>query len=223
MSQTAPIGAQRAPVVFDLEIVRDPFEVGWDHPENMGVSVAVLYVYEPGIRVQGDTYGGAQFHAFADVEMNAADCAEFSSLNFIDVLPEFLEAAEFVIGYNHVQFDYKVLAGHTNRAITQPRNCDLIQILGPRCSLDALARCELGRGKGADSADLPKLFRQGQIARVLAECRLHVELTRDLYERARRFQRLHAPAGIVTIPRTKLYPWKSRTVSTAKNAKKKLW
>jgi len=177
--------------VFDLEVLYGPDEAGgWGRKDRMGVAVAVALALGRG---EFTVYWGDGSPGLDDL------CLALSR-------------APFVIGWNHVGFDYAVLraAGH---AVRQPRNADLQRIVqaraGGRASggLDGVARATLGRGKGRDSALLPRMFRQGDRELVAAECRLHVELTAELYRfaEARGFLRL-ADGSSVRIPRAALRP-----------------
>lgn len=164
------------PLVFDLEVRLNPDEVGgWGHAERMGLAVAVTIPFDP---ARPKAEPGPHFWTQAEA----------------GALVEALESAPWVLGFNHVRFDYAVLAGVVGRPVGQRWNVDLSRIL-PGVSLDAAAVATLGRGKGLDSAQIPQMWRLGYCEAVRHECRRHVELTRDLYS----FIRRHG--GLYTAPR----------------------
>ena len=166
------------PLVFDLELERGPEEVGgWKHVERMGVAVAVV-----------QPFVGA-FKALGEPMVFRAD--------ELELLQEVLDRARFVVGWNHVGFDYRVLKGR-GYPIRQRRNVDLCAALrratGRLWSLGDVAESALGEDKGLDSADLPKLWRRAFEDTVIEACKWHVELT------GRIWQALAEAPGRITLP-----------------------
>ncbi len=147
--------------VLDIETRRSAQEVGgWGRAYRMGVSCAVLF--DSGIN---------DFRVYLEAE--------------IETLVQDLQALDLVIGFNIKGFDYKVLSGLVSFDFTTIPTLDLLvkvhERLGYRLSLDALARCTLGRSKSADGLAALEWWKQGEIHRIIEYCKQDVEVTRDLY------------------------------------------
>jgi DEAD/DEAH box helicase domain-containing protein len=147
--------------VFDLETQKLADQVGgWGNTHLMRVSVGVLY----------DAISG-EFIAYEEGQVNQ--------------LLERLAELELVIGFNHVRFDYGVLAGYTSADLGSLPNLDLMlevqQVLGHRLSLDALAGATLGAAKTADGLQAVAWWNEGEMEKLTAYCQADVELTRDLF------------------------------------------
>ena len=123
-------------VYFDLETKYSADEVGgWNHIEDMGMSVGVVW----------DSHD-ERFHVYLDHQ--------------VPDLEEHCRRADLVVGFNHVSFDYRVLAGarfadqqqrsqlHTDLAGLN--NLDMLvelkKQLGHRLKLESVARPTLGTG-----------------------------------------------------------------------------
>ena len=199
----------RQPVVFDLEVLRGPDEVGgWGHAEDLGLACAVTMPLSLKRRPGGDS-----------IKDKRLDGHRVYLANDIEALADELNRAAFVVGFNHVAFDYAVLRG-AGAEIAQRRNVDLARLI-PGQGLHWLGILNLGRGKKLDSAALPAMFGRGETGAVVAECRLHVELTRDLYLTALRWGglRAHGRAGCIRwrkIERRKLVVWQGSAARGAK-------
>jgi DEAD/DEAH box helicase domain-containing protein len=149
-------------VFFDLETQRSFDEVGGRHNiKHMGLSVAV-------------TYGTAtdEYRYYTEENVN-------------DLLEE-LKAADLVVGFNVLSFDYEVLRGYTDyplkRLPTVDMLADIHRTLGFRLSLDSLASATLGLGKSADGLQAIRWWRQGKIEELMEYCKNDVDVTRQLYE-----------------------------------------
>lgn len=148
-------------VVFDVETRRGAAEVGgWHKAYKMGVSVAVLY------DGRSDS-----FFSYSEEE-----------------LPEMLArmaAAEAVVGFNSIRFDYRVLQPFARGQLAGLRSIDLLKRIHERSnlriSLDNLARATLGAPKSASGLQALKWWQEGEIEKIASYCRKDVELTRDLY------------------------------------------
>ena len=156
-------------VFFDLETQRLFEDVGGRHNVRMlGLSVAVTY-----------STADEAFHHY--LEQDAAR------------LIADLEAADRVVGFNLLTFDYEVLRAY-EAGFAPPDTVDMLdhiyRRLGFRVSLDNLASTTLGVGKSADGLQAVRWFREGRIQEVLDYCQQDVEVTRLLYEHGRKHKHL---------------------------------
>jgi DEAD/DEAH box helicase domain-containing protein len=149
-------------VFFDLETQRSFQEVGGRYNiSRLGLSVAVTY----------STADGGYHHY---TEETVAD------------LIEELKAADLVVGFNVVRFDYEVLRAYTDYPLRRLPTVDMLddvyRILGFRLSLDALASATLGTTKSADGLQAIRWWRQGKMQELFDYCQQDVKITRQLYE-----------------------------------------
>ena len=100
-----------------------------------------------------------------------------------------LKAADRVIGFNIVNFDYEVLKpyaptdAYAFRAFrTTDMLADIFRTLGFRLSLDSLAKACLGTTKTADGLQSVEWFRNGELDKVAEYCKADVDITRRVYE-----------------------------------------
>jgi DEAD/DEAH box helicase domain-containing protein len=98
-----------------------------------------------------------------------------------------LKAADRVIGFNVIGFDYQVLKPYArNENFRAFRTTDLLvdiyRTLGFRLSLDSIARATLGTTKSADGVQSVEWFRQGKLDQVAEYCKMDVEITRRVHE-----------------------------------------
>lgn len=100
-----------------------------------------------------------------------------------------LKAADRVIGFNIVNFDYEVLKPYTPadanafRAFrTTDMLTDIFRALNFRLSLDSLAKATLGAAKTADGLQSVEWFRAGELDKVAEYCKADVDITRRVYE-----------------------------------------
>ncbi|MDH5477922.1 MAG: DEAD/DEAH box helicase [Nitrospinota bacterium] len=148
---------------FDLETLRSAAEVGgWNNTHKMGMSVGVVY-----------------------------DSREKKATRYFeqetDAMVEKLLAADLVVGFNHIGFDYGVLAGYTkiNLRATAPSFDILLDVkerLGHRLSLDHLAQATLGKGKTADGLQALAWWKEGLYDKVADYCEADVMVTKKLFE-----------------------------------------
>lgn len=149
-------------VVFDLETRRSFQEVGGRHNiPRLGLSVAVTY-----------STTDAEYHHYTE--------------ETVDELIEELKAADLVVGFNVISFDYQVLTAYTDHPLRKLPTVDMLddiyRTLGFRLSLDALATATLGVGKSADGLQAIRWWRQGKMQELFDYCQQDVEVTRRLYE-----------------------------------------
>ena len=98
-----------------------------------------------------------------------------------------LKAADRVVGFNIIGFDYEVLRPYAlNENFRTFRSTDLLQdiyrALGFRLSLDSIARATLGTTKTADGIQSVEWFRNGELEKVAEYCKSDVEITRRVHE-----------------------------------------
>jgi DEAD/DEAH box helicase domain-containing protein len=164
-----PMAERQAPAVIipkrfgvlDVETRRSAADVGgWNRPDLMGVSIAVLY--------------DSARDEFVDYEQDA-----------IPALAERLKTFELVVGFNILRFDYGVLAGIHPFAYAKLPTLDMLahvhERLGYRLKLDNLAQATLDVGKSADGLMALKWWAEGRLDEITKYCRQDVAVTRDLY------------------------------------------
>ena len=149
-------------VFFDLETQRVFDEVGGRHnTRKLGLAAAVTY----------STADGA-FRSYTEETVT-------------DLVAE-LKAADKVVGFNVLRFDYEVLRAYTDELLERIPTVDMLEQiykrLGFRVSLDNLARTTLGTAKSADGLQAVRWYKEGRIQEVLDYCQQDVEVTRRLYE-----------------------------------------
>jgi DEAD/DEAH box helicase domain-containing protein len=98
-----------------------------------------------------------------------------------------LKAADRVIGFNILHFDYQVLKPYApNVNFRSFRSVDMLQdiqrILNFRLSLDSIARATLGTTKTADGLQSVQWFREGELEKVAEYCKSDVDITRRVHE-----------------------------------------
>lgn len=161
-------------VYFDLETKYSAQEVGgWNNIEDMGMSVGILW-----------DSADEEFHIYLE--------------NQIQELVDHCKRADLIVGYNHVGFDFRVVAGvmkssqsERQRALTQLgdlNNLDMLveiqKILRHRLKLDSIARPTLGVGKSADGLQALQWYKEGKLDKVIAYCKDDVAVTRDVHRHA---------------------------------------
>jgi DEAD/DEAH box helicase domain-containing protein len=97
-----------------------------------------------------------------------------------------LRAADQVVGFNLLRFDYEVLRAYTDDPLDDLPTVDMLdhvhRRLGFRLSLDNLAGSTLGTAKSADGLQAVRWWREGRLQEILDYCQQDVEVTRQLYE-----------------------------------------
>lgn len=153
-------------LVFDLETQRSFEEVGGrDKLHLLGMSVAVVY-----------SFADDTFHTYLEADVEALGAR--------------LAAAELVIGFNLLGFDYQVLKGYSDASWTSPPTLDLMVDLqgklGFRPKLESVVQASLGESKSADGLQALTWYREGRLDLIEQYCRDDVRVTRDLYLFGRR-------------------------------------
>ena len=150
-------------VYFDLETQRSAGDVGgWDKKDQMGMSVGVLYSTATG-----------RYEIFPESE--------------VDGLIACMSRADLVIGFNHIDFDYRVLQGYSMWDVAeQMKSFDLLQDLekrlGHRIKLEDIATASLGTGKTADGLDASRWWREGKVRQIAEYCCFDVKVTKLVHE-----------------------------------------
>ena len=98
-----------------------------------------------------------------------------------------LKAADKVVGFNIISFDYQLLKPYApNENFRAFRSVDMLQdifkTLGFRLSLDSIAKATLGATKTADGIKSVEWFRNGELDKVAEYCKADVDITRRVYE-----------------------------------------
>jgi DEAD/DEAH box helicase domain-containing protein len=155
-------------VYFDVETQRSFDEVGGrDHIRDLGLSAAVTY----------STLDGGYRH--------------YTEETVADLIAE-LKAADLVVGFNVLGFDYEVLRAYTDDPLDDLSTVDMLnhvyKRLGFRVSLDNLAQTTLGTSKSADGLQAVRWFKEGRIKEILDYCQQDVEVTRRLYEYGKQYK-----------------------------------
>lgn len=153
-------------VIFDVETQRAFDEVGGrGNTRKLGLSAAVTY-----------STADSTFRRYTEETVS-------------DLIAE-LKAADLVVGFNVLRFDYEVLQAYTDEPLGRLPTVDMLEDirrrLGFRVSLNNLANATLGTAKSADGLQAVRWYKQGRIQEILDYCQQDVEVTRQLYEYGQR-------------------------------------
>ncbi|MFQ5543273.1 MAG: helicase [Nitrospiria bacterium] len=148
-------------VYFDLETKKSAAEVGgWGNKRKMGVSFGVTYSTKE-----------QRFQGFEEEDM--------------PLLINTLKAADLVVGYNIIGFDYPVLTAYSDFDFSTLPTCDLMvdlqSIIGFRPKLDNIALATVKIGKSADGLMALRWFQEGEFAKIALYCKEDVRVTRDVH------------------------------------------
>ncbi|HUF63299.1 MAG TPA: ribonuclease H-like domain-containing protein [Verrucomicrobiales bacterium] len=148
---------------FDLETQRSAGDVGgWHRKSEMRMSIGVTFSTRLG------TY-------------------QIYTEDTVDRLVDQLRAADLVIGYNHINFDYQVLMRYTILDLpAQIPSLDLCVELersaGHRPKLDDVAMATLQTGKTAEGLQAIQWWREGRLIDLARYCCHDVKVTRLVHE-----------------------------------------
>ncbi|HEX7926227.1 MAG TPA: ribonuclease H-like domain-containing protein [bacterium] len=175
---------------FDLETKYAAEDVGgWGNIMDMGMSVGVLW-----------DSSDKQAHVYLEHQ--------------VPQLIAHLKKADRIVGFNHVEFDLRVVAGSEPTPEARHKlylelvslpNFDMLtelkKTLGHRLKLDSLARPTLQVGKSADGLQALAWYKEGRMDLIIQYCKQDVEVTRRLYEYAIENGKLmyDSRAGIKTV------------------------
>ena len=146
---------------FDLETQKSADDVGgWDNIHKMGLAVGVLWDSE-------------DKDYFVYEEKDAKKLAEK------------LRAADLVVGFNVIGFDYTVLQPYSDFDLQEINTFDMLvdikNRLNFRLSLNHLAQHTLNAKKSADGLVSLQWYKEGKIDKIIHYCKQDVEITRDLF------------------------------------------
>lgn len=167
MADQLPLLGEKPPaeprlIHFDLETLRSADEVGgWNCVEKMGLACGVCFDSQD-----------QRYHVYQE-----KDAQE---------LIRHLRSADLVIGFNHIRFDYRVLAPYSTFNLQVLTSFDMLEditrILGHRLKLDSLAQSTLGETKSADGFQSLQWVKEGRMDLVIEYCKRDVEVTKKLFE-----------------------------------------
>jgi DEAD/DEAH box helicase domain-containing protein len=155
-------------VFFDVETQRTFDDVGGRHNiRKLGLSAAVTY------------------------STAAAAFRHYTEETVAELIAE-LKAADLVVGFNVLRFDYEVLQAYTGDDLGRIPTVDMLdhiyKRLGFRVGLDNLAGATLGTSKSADGLQAVRWYRAGRMQELLDYCQQDVEVTRQLYDYGQQFK-----------------------------------
>jgi DEAD/DEAH box helicase domain-containing protein len=163
-ARQAPAG--RNILVFDLETQRSFQDVGGrSGMRELGMSIGVVYSFKDD-----------RFRSYGEPEAGQ--------------LIDDLRAAELVVGFNLLGFDYEVLKGYRDIPFDTVPTLDIMfqlhDRLGFRPKLDSVAQATLGAAKSADGLQALAWWKEGRLDLIEKYCTEDVRITRDLYLFGRR-------------------------------------
>lgn len=101
-------------------------------------------------------------------------------------LVDHLFAADLVIGYNILGFDYAVLQPYSQKDLKKLPTLDLMQglakTLGFRVKLDSVANATLNSRKSGHGLQAIEWFKNGELEKLIQYCRDDVRLTYELFK-----------------------------------------
>ncbi len=146
------------------------------------------------IETEGDFRTNGDFSNLEVTVLGVHDSADNSLRGFYkedlkDAWPLF-ENADIIIGYNSEHFDIPILNKYYAGDLTKIKSVDLLKeiknVLGRRLKLDNVAEATLGAGKTGHGLEAVEWWKQGLKQKVLDYCLSDVEITKNLYEYAKK-------------------------------------
>lgn len=151
-------------MILDVETRYSAEEVGgWHNAHLMGVSIAVLF--------------------------DGKDYRSFTQDN-LDAMFALMKQADLVVGFNTLNFDYKVLQPFCAYNLWDLPSLDMLheikKRLNYRVSLDNLANSTFNLQKSADGLKALEWWKQGKLDLIAEYCTQDVRLTKQLFEFAKK-------------------------------------
>lgn len=148
-------------IVLDIETSNSFADVGKYDPALLKVSLVGIY-----------SYADDAYRSFLEPELPQ--------------MWRLLEAADRIIGYNLLGFDYKVLntyyPGDLFKFPTLDIMAEIEKAIGFRVKLDDVAHASLGTGKSGNGLQAIEFFRRGEIDKLRDYCLQDVKVTKEVYE-----------------------------------------
>lgn len=168
-------------IVFDIETSNIFSEVGSSDAAALDLSVVVIYDYEK------DSY-----ESFMQKDLSR--------------LWPILESADMIIGYNSDHFDIPLLNKYYSGDLTKIKSLDILKEIknsyGRRMKLDQIAEGTFGINKSGNGLEAVAWWRNGEYDKVIKYCTDDVKITKDVYDYARKNNKLIFKEGgeLITIP-----------------------
>lgn len=148
-------------IYLDLETQFLADEVGgWGNIPDMKIAVVCIYSSRED-----------KFYSFTEKQ--------------VPELIEKLKEATLVVGFNIINFDYRVLQPYTGFDLNTLKTYDILtevyKKLGYRISLQNFAEATLGSSKSADGVKAVEWYRAGELEKVIEYCKRDVIITRDIF------------------------------------------
>ena len=176
-------------IVIDIETKNTFADVGRDNFGELQISVVGVY-----------SYNKNEYVAYEEHEM--------------EKLGELLKEAELIVGFAITRFDLPVMAKHFDFDLFAVPRIDLLDeielSIGKRISLDLLAKENLGYGKSGTGLEAPNLYEQGRIDELKKYCLQDVQVTKELYDLAKKQGHLFVPQRNEPEPIKTNFDWKER-------------
>ena len=149
-------------VFFDLETQNSIDDVGGRaHLRRLKMSVGVTFATAE-----------STFHRYTEDQV-------------ADLIAE-LQSADQVVGFNLLDFDYKVLSAYTDQPLRALPTIDMLdhvrRTTGFRVGLGALASATLNTKKSSHGLQAIAWWREGRLEDLFAYCEQDVDVTRRLFE-----------------------------------------
>lgn len=180
-------------IVFDIETKNIFSDVGSNDSTALDISVVCIYDYERDVY---ESYIEEQFPKLWPI----------------------LEKAELLIGYNSEHFDIPLLNKYYPGDLTKIPSLDILKEIkdsfGRRMKLDQIAEGTLGTHKSAHGIQATVWWKNGEYDKVIKYCIDDVKITKDVYEYARKHNKLIFKEGgqLIEIP-LDTTNWENKSIS----------
>lgn len=181
-------------IVFDIETSNIFSEVGSSDAAALDLSVVVIYDYEKD-----------EYQSFMQKDLPK--------------LWPILEGADMIIGYNSDHFDIPLLNKYYSGDLTKIKSLDILKEIknsyGRRMKLDQIAEGTFGINKSGNGLEAVAWWRNGEYDKVIKYCTDDVKITKDVYDYARKNNKLIFKEGgeLITIP-LKTEHWEEKEESS---------